>query len=55
MAASDINCYRREAQGVIVMRLSEENRVIGVQCVEREEAAEPPQTGEAAEPEAPEA
>ena len=54
MAASDINCYRREAQGVIVMRLSEENRVIGVQCVEREEAAEPPQTGEAAEPETPE-
>ena len=54
MAASDINCYRREAQGVIVMRLGEENRIIGVQCVEREEAAEPPQTGEAAEPEAPE-
>ena len=41
MPASDINRYRREAQGVILMRLGEENRVIGVQCVEREEEAAP--------------
>ncbi|MBP1737144.1 MAG: gyrase subunit [Oscillospiraceae bacterium] len=37
MAASDINCYSRTAQGVIVMRLAEGVKVISLARTEREE------------------
>ncbi len=40
MAASDINVYKRDTQGVIVMRIAEENRVISVEKVEREDEEE---------------
>lgn len=36
MPASDINVYRRDTQGVILMRTQEGNRVIGVECVDKE-------------------
>ena len=36
MPASDINVYKRDVQGVIVMRVEEGNRVIGVERLERE-------------------
>jgi len=42
MPASDINVYKRDTQGVIVMRVEEGNRVIAVERVDREE--EPEQT-----------
>ncbi|MDR1157253.1 MAG: DNA gyrase subunit A [Oscillospiraceae bacterium] len=44
MAASDINCYSRSAQGVIVMRLAPSANVIGVARTAREE--EPDDEGE---------
>jgi len=37
MPATDINVYKRDTQGVIVMRVEEGNRVIAVERVEREE------------------
>ncbi|MBQ1281159.1 MAG: DNA gyrase subunit A, partial [Oscillospiraceae bacterium] len=40
MAASDINLYKRDVQGVIVMRVEEGNRVIGVERIDREEVTE---------------
>lgn len=40
MPASDINIYRRDTQGVIVMRLEDGNRVISIERVEREEEEE---------------
>ncbi len=40
MAAADINVYSRSAQGVIVMRLSDEARVIGVARTAKEEEEE---------------
>ena len=36
MPASDINVYRRDTQGVILMRTQEGNKVIGVECVDKE-------------------
>ena len=38
--AKDINVYKRDVQGVIVMRIEEGNQVVAVQSVENEEAAE---------------
>ena len=45
MAAADINTYKRDTQGVILMRLGEGNQVISVSRVDREdeEAAETPE------------
>ncbi|MEA4966128.1 MAG: DNA gyrase subunit A [Oscillospiraceae bacterium] len=40
MSASDINVYRRDTQGVTVMRVEEGNRVISVERVDQEEEAE---------------
>ncbi|MFI3313341.1 MAG: DNA gyrase subunit A [Eubacteriales bacterium] len=40
MAASDINTYKRDTQGVIVMRVAEGNRVISIERVDREEEEE---------------
>ena len=37
MAASDINVYKRDTQGVIAMRVEEGNKVIALQRVEKEE------------------
>ena len=36
MPVSDINVYRRDTQGVILMRTQEGNKVIGVECVDKE-------------------
>ena len=38
--AKDINVYKRDVQGVIVMRIEEGNQVVAVQSVENEEIAE---------------
>ena len=38
--ASSINIYKRDVQGVIVMRIEEGNQVVSVERVENEEAAE---------------
>ena len=38
--AKDINVYKRDVQGVIVMRIEEGNQVVAVQCVENEEVTE---------------
>ena len=38
--AKDINVYKRDVQGVIVMRIEEGNEVVAVQSVENEEVAE---------------
>ena len=48
MAAADINTYKRDTQGVILMRLGEGNQVISVSRVDREddETAEPAETPE---------
>ena len=47
MAASDINIYKRDTQGVIVMRVDEGSRVISIERVDREEeAGEPEQASE---------
>ena len=40
MAASDINVYKRDTQGVILMRIEEGNRVISITRVDREEDEE---------------
>ena len=40
MAATDINVYRRDAQGVILMRVEEDSRVCAVQAVSPEEEEE---------------
>ena len=40
MAASDINIYKRDTQGVILMRLEEGSRVISLEPVAREDSAE---------------
>ena len=37
MAAADVNVYRRDAQGVILMRVEEDSRVCAVQAVNAEE------------------
>ena len=37
--ASSINIYKRDVQGVIVMRVEEGNQVVSVECVEAEEEA----------------
>jgi len=52
MAASDINVYKRDTQGVIVMRVEEGNRVIAVERVDREEEAETAEPAESAGEEA---
>ena len=38
MAASSINVYKRDTQGVILMRVEEGNRVISIERVDREDA-----------------
>ena len=38
MPVEDINVYRRDTQGVKVMRLAEGNRVISIERVEHQEA-----------------
>ena len=45
MAASDINCYKRDTQGVIVMRVDEGSRVISVEAVEKEEEEKADEAG----------
>ena len=40
MPVSDINIYKRDTQGVILMRVEEGNRVISIERVDAEEAAE---------------
>ena len=45
MAAADINTYKRDTQGVILMRLGEGNQVISVSRVDREDE-EPAETPE---------
>ena len=44
MAASDINIYRRDTQGVIVMRVADGNRVIAVERLEADEEEEAAET-----------
>ena len=44
MSAADVNVYKRDTQGVIVMRLEDENRVVAVERADRaeeDEEAEP--------------
>jgi DNA gyrase subunit A len=36
--AASINIYKRDVQGVIVMRIEEGNQVVSVERVEKEEA-----------------
>ena len=43
MAAADVNVYRRDAQGVILMRVEEDSRVCAVQAVSPEEEDEEPE------------
>ena len=38
--ASSINVYKRDVQGVIVMRIDEGNKVVSIERVEQEEAGE---------------
>ena len=38
--ASSINVYKRDVQGVIVMRIEEGNQVVSVECVEAEQVEE---------------
>ena len=38
--AADINIYKRDVQGVIVMRVEEGNQVVAVQSVPSEEVSE---------------
>ena len=40
MAAADINVYKRDTQGVILMRIEEGNRVIGVEAISNTEETE---------------
>ena len=44
MAAADINVYKRDTQGVILMRLEEGSRVISLEPVAREENADEAET-----------
>ena len=37
---SSINIYKRDVQGVIVMRLAEENKVVSIERVENMESEE---------------
>ena len=46
MHASDINVYKRDTQGVIVMRVEEGNRVIAVERADREPDEEAPAAAE---------
>ena len=46
MAAADVNVYSRTAQGVKVMRLAEESRVIALARTEKEEEETPQETEE---------
>ncbi len=36
---SDINIYKRDVQGVIVMRIEPGNQIVGLECVEKDEEA----------------
>ena len=56
MAVSDINIYKRDTQGVILMRLEEGGRVISLDPVEKEEEEDADETSDAplTEAEAPE-
>ncbi len=47
MSAGDVNLYRRDAQGVILMRVSPDSRVSAVQTVPAEPAEEAPETADA--------
>ena len=47
MAAEDINIYKRDTQGVILMRIEQGSRVISVERVDREPEEELAQTEEA--------
>ena len=47
MSAKDVNVYRRDAQGVILMRISPDSRVSAVQAVQAEEAAVEAETPDA--------
>ena len=47
MAAEDVNVYRRDAQGVILMRVGEDSRVSAVQAVSPEETEQDAPEGEA--------
>ena len=38
--ARDINVYKRDVQGVIVMRIEEGNKVVGIQGVTAEDTEE---------------
>ena len=38
--ASSINVYKRDVQGVIVMRIDEGNKVVSIERVEQEEPGE---------------
>ena len=38
--ASSINIYKRDVQGVIVMRIEEGNKVVSIECVSAEGEAE---------------
>ena len=38
--AGSINIYKRDVQGVIVMRVEEGNQVVSIQAVPNEESAE---------------
>ena len=38
--ASSINIYKRDVQGVIVMRIEEGNKVVSIECVPAEETEE---------------
>ena len=46
MPVSDINIYKRDTQGVILMRLEQGSRVISIERVDREEEAEVPAAGD---------
>ncbi len=44
--ASSINVYKRDVQGVIVMRIEEGNKVVSLERVEREDSEQAPETVE---------
>mgnify|MGYP004526284277 FL=1 len=44
--ASSINVYKRDVQGVIVMRIEEGNKVVSLERVEREDSEQAPETAE---------
>ena len=47
--ASSINVYKRDVQGVIVMRIEEGNKVVSLERVEREDSEQAPETAETQE------